>query len=106
MLENRYSAKEMLGASYTPDGVVRRVSLRTVFGMAQNKIYAIKEVRQMTGLGLKESKDLVEAAANATQYFDVNHSNPDSSREPFVSEAQFVTVQATLRPWGYILEKS
>jgi large subunit ribosomal protein L7/L12 len=32
-----------------------------------NKIYVIKEVRAITGLGLKEAKDLVEAAPKAVK---------------------------------------
>ena len=33
----------------------------------ENKINAIKEVREITGLGLKEAKDLVEAAPKAVK---------------------------------------
>lgn len=37
----------------------------TLVSMGSNKIAVIKEVRSITGLGLKEAKDLVEAAPKA-----------------------------------------
>ncbi len=38
-----------------------------LMGAGQNKINAIKVVRELTGLGLKEAKDLVEAAPKAVK---------------------------------------
>ena len=45
------------------DGVRRRPHRRS----AHKKINVIKEVRAITGLGLKEAKDLVEAAPKAVK---------------------------------------
>jgi hypothetical protein len=46
----------------------RRPSSRSCFWRAgPNKIGAIKEVRAITGLGLKEAKDLVEGAPKAVK---------------------------------------
>ena len=38
-----------------------------LMGAGQNKINVIKVVRELTGLGLKEAKDLVEAAPKAVK---------------------------------------
>ena len=38
-----------------------------LMGAGQNKINCIKVVRELTGLGLKEAKDLVEAAPKAVK---------------------------------------
>lgn len=45
-----------------------------------NKISAIKEVREITGLGLKEAKDLVEAAPKAVKE-GVNKAEADQIKE-------------------------
>lgn len=52
-------------ASDTPDGVA--VEEKTEFDVilssfGDQKLHVIKEIRSITGLGLKESKDLVESA--------------------------------------------
>lgn len=46
----------------------------------ENKISVIKEVREITGLGLKEAKDLVEAAPKAVKE-SVNKAEADQIKE-------------------------
>lgn len=57
-------AAPMAGAPAGPAAAVEEKSTFTVVltGAGANKIAVIKEVRTMTSLGLKEAKDLVDAA--------------------------------------------
>ena len=51
------------GAAASGDAAEEKTDFTVVLASAgENKIGAIKEVRAFTGLGLKEAKDLVEAA--------------------------------------------
>jgi large subunit ribosomal protein L7/L12 len=57
------------GAAAAPAAAAEEKTEFTVMLMAagENKIGAIKEVRAITGLGLKEAKDLVEGAPKAVK---------------------------------------
>src|SRR5213592_2435614 len=59
----------MMAAAAAPAAVVEEKTEFDVMLMAAgaNKINVIKEVRAITGLGLKEAKDLVEAAPKAVK---------------------------------------
>ena len=57
------------GAAAGPAAAAEEKTEFTVFmtGSGTNKINVIKVVRELTGLGLKEAKDLVEAAPKAVK---------------------------------------
>ena len=64
------AAAPVAAAAAAPAGEAAVVEEQTEFdvvlkGHGSNKIAVIKEVRAMTGLGLKEAKDLVESAPKA-----------------------------------------
>ena len=56
------------------------------------KIQVIKVVRELTGLGLKEAKDLVEAAPKAVVE-KVNKENADKAKAKLEAEGAKVTVK-------------
>ena len=56
------------------------------------KIQVIKVVRELTGLGLKEAKDLVEAAPKAVVE-KVNKENADKARAKLEAEGAKVTLK-------------
>jgi large subunit ribosomal protein L7/L12 len=56
------------GAGAAPPPVVEQTEFSVILAAAgEKKINVIKEVRAITGLGLKEAKDLVEAAPKAVK---------------------------------------
>ena len=55
------------GAAAAADDPDAEVSVILASGPADKKIAILKEVRNITGLGLKEAKDLVEAAPKAVK---------------------------------------
>lgn len=59
---------------------------------ADKKIAAIKVVREITGLGLKEAKDLVEGAPKV-----LKDSAPKAEAEEIVKKIQEVGAKATLK---------
>ena len=71
-LEDKWGVKAsapvvMGGGNAGPAPVVEKAAEQTEFdvilaGAGANKIQVIKAIREITGLGLKEAKDLVEAA--------------------------------------------
>jgi large subunit ribosomal protein L7/L12 len=78
VLEDQYGIKPAAAAvAYAAgpaggDGAAAAVEEKTEFdvvltGAGANKIAVIKEVRALTGLGLKEAKDLVDGAPNAVK---------------------------------------
>jgi len=74
MLEEKWgvsaaAAVAVAGPAAGPAAVVEEKTEFTVMLMAagDKKIEVIKEVRALTGLGLKEAKDLVEAAPKAVK---------------------------------------
>ena len=69
MLEEKWgvSAAAAVAVAAAPGAAAAAVEEKTEFtvvltGIGEKKIEVIKEVRALTGLGLKEAKDLVEAA--------------------------------------------
>ena len=61
-------AAASLGAEGGGDTAAEKVSFDVVLAsFGDKKINVIKEVRAMTGLGLKEAKDLVEGAPNTVK---------------------------------------
>ena len=73
-LEEKYgiSAAPMAAAAAAAPAAAAVAEEKTSFtvmlmGAGQNKINVIKVVRELTGLGLKEAKDLVEAAPKAVK---------------------------------------
>ena len=74
MLEEKWgvSAAAAVAVSAAPAGAAAAVEEQTEFTVmlaaaGDTKIEVIKEVRAITGLGLKEAKDLVEAAPKAVK---------------------------------------
>jgi len=75
MLEERWgvsAAAPVAAAAATAAAPAEEVEEQTEFNVilatiGEKKINVIKEVRQITGLGLKEAKDLVEAAPKAVK---------------------------------------
>ncbi len=78
VLEDEYGIKPaaaavaMAAPSAGGDGAAAAVEEQTEFdvilkAVGTNKIAVIKEVRALTGLGLKEAKDLVDGAPNAVK---------------------------------------
>jgi large subunit ribosomal protein L7/L12 len=74
MLEEKWgvSAAAPVAAAAAPGAAVEAVEEQTEFDVilasfGEKKINVIKEVRGMTGLGLKEAKDLVESAPKAVK---------------------------------------
>ena len=74
MLEEKWgvSAAATVAVSAAPAGAAAAVEEQTEFTVmlaaaGDKKIEVIKEVRAITGLGLKEAKDLVEAAPKAVK---------------------------------------
>ena len=74
MLEEKWgvSAAAAVAVSAAPAGAAAAVEEQTEFTVmlaaaGDKKIEVIKEVRAITGLGLKEAKDLVEAAPKAVK---------------------------------------
>jgi len=74
MLEEKWgvSAAAPVAAAAAPGAAVEAVEEQTEFDVilasfGDKKINVIKEVRGMTGLGLKEAKDLVESAPKAVK---------------------------------------
>jgi len=56
------------GAAAAPAAAVEQTEFSVILAAAgEKKINVIKEVRAITGLGLKEAKDLVEAAPKAVK---------------------------------------
>ena len=74
MLEEKWgvSAAAAVAVAAAPGAAAAAVEEKTEFtvvltGIGEKKIEVIKEVRALTGLGLKEAKDLVEAAPKAVK---------------------------------------
>ena len=74
MLEEKWgvSASAAVAVSAAPAGAAAAVEEQTEFTVilkagGEKKINVIKEVRAITGLGLKEAKDLVEAGGKAVK---------------------------------------
>src|SRR5204862_5765759 len=74
MLEEKWgvSAAAAVAVAAGPAAAAAPVEEETEFtvmltGIGENKIEVIKEVRAITGLGLKEAKDLVEATPKAVK---------------------------------------
>lgn len=78
VLEDQYGIKPaaagvmMAAGPAGGDGAAAAVEEKTEFdvvltGVGGNKIAVIKEVRAITGLGLKEAKDLVDGAPNTVK---------------------------------------
>ncbi|MBA4782398.1 MAG: 50S ribosomal protein L7/L12 [Rhizobiales bacterium] len=76
MLEEKWgvsaAAPVAVAAAAAPGAVAEAVEEQTEFDVilavaGEKKINVIKEVRAITGLGLKEAKDLVEAAPKAVK---------------------------------------
>jgi large subunit ribosomal protein L7/L12 len=75
VLEEQYGIKPAAAAAVmtaAPGAAAAEVEEQTEFdviltGAGANKIAVIKEVRAITGLGLKEAKDLVDGAPNAVK---------------------------------------
>jgi large subunit ribosomal protein L7/L12 len=66
-LEEKWGVKAMAPAAAAPAGAAAPAEEKSEFNIflvsaGDKKINVIKEVRSITGLGLKEAKDLVEAA--------------------------------------------
>jgi large subunit ribosomal protein L7/L12 len=61
-------------------------------GAGANKIYVIKVVREVTSLGLKEAKDLVEAAPKAIKE-GVNKDEAEAIKKKFVDAGATVEVK-------------
>ena len=59
--------EEKFGVSAAADDADAEVSVVLASVPADKKIAVLKEVRTLTGLGLKEAKDLVEAAPKAVK---------------------------------------
>jgi len=74
----------------TPEVEKTEFTLLFVKHSETNKIGAIKAVRALTGLGLKESKDFVEAAPKVLRE---NMSKDDAERFKAALEAEGVTVE-------------
>lgn len=67
MMEEKYGVTAAVAAAAPAAGGAAAVEEKTEFNVmmtsfGENKVNAIKAVREITGLGLKEAKDLVEAA--------------------------------------------
>ena len=74
LLKDKYGIEPAAGAGAVAAGpaVVEAVEEQTEFDVilksyGEKKINVIKEVRALTGLGLKEAKDLVEAGGKAVK---------------------------------------
>src|SRR6188472_1739763 len=74
MLEEKWgvSAAAAVAVAASPGAAAAAVEEKTEFTVVlaaagEKKIEVIKEVRALTGLGLKEAKDLVEAAPKAVK---------------------------------------
>ena len=72
MLEEKWGVSAAAPVAVAAAGAVAAAEEKTEFDVilvdgGANKINAIKEVRTITGLGLKEAKDLVEAAPKAVK---------------------------------------
>src|SRR5436190_5861862 len=87
MLEEKWgvsaaAAVAVAGPAAGPAAVVEEKTEFTVMLMAagDKKIEVIKEVRALTGLGLKEAKDLVEAAPKAVKE-GVNKDEAEAARK-------------------------
>ncbi len=73
-----------------------RLGFQLVNHVQSSKIHAIKEMRILTGLGLKEAKDLVEDAERGQQVLSFN---PDSMTPQRVED-----IKRNFRTWGYNVE--
>jgi large subunit ribosomal protein L7/L12 len=70
--EEKFGVSAAAVAVAGPAGAAAAVEEKTEFNVilvdaGSNKVGAIKAVRELTGLGLKEAKDLVEAAPKAVK---------------------------------------
>ena len=70
MMEDKFGVSAASVAVAAPAAAAAPVEEKTEFNVVlakagENKINVIKVVRELTGLGLKEAKDLVEAAPKA-----------------------------------------
>lgn len=74
MLTERLSLRIIGGFSTTLQNVVKAEEKKqykvSVEGIGDNKIEVIKSVRQVKGLGLKESKDFVDTVVGKEEIFD------------------------------------
>lgn len=74
MLNTRLSLRIIGGFSTTLQNVVKVEEKKqykvSVEGIGDNKIEVIKSVRQVKGLGLKESKDFVDTIVGKEEIFD------------------------------------
>ncbi|MCC7430734.1 50S ribosomal protein L7/L12 [bacterium] len=98
-LENEFgvsAAAPMMMSAAPAAAEAPKVEEKTEFNVViksfgDNKLGVIKEVRTITGLGLKEAKDLVEAA-------------PNSVVKEAVSKTDAETIKATLEKAGATVE--
>ena len=79
------------GTTETPDEPTEFNVMLTDFGA--NKIQVIKIVRELTGLGLKEAKDLVEAAPKAVKE-GVNKEEAEAAKAKLEGEGAKAEVKA------------
>jgi large subunit ribosomal protein L7/L12 len=99
MLEEKWgvSAAAPVAAAAVAGPAAAAVEEQTEFNVVlaaagENKINVIKEVRALTGLGLKEAKDLVEAAPKAVKE-GVSKDEAEEAKKKL--EAAGATVQLT-----------
>ena len=68
MMEEKFGVSAAAGAAEAAPAAEEKTEFDVVLESAgSNKIAVIKVVREMTGLGLKEAKDLVEGAPKAVK---------------------------------------
>lgn len=99
-IEDKYgvSATPVAGAAAPAAGAAAPAEEKTEFTVvlkefpADKKIAIIKEVRTITGLGLKEAKDLVEAAPKEVAK-DVSKDDADKFRKQLEDAGATVEVQ-------------
>ncbi|CAM4454592.1 50S ribosomal protein L7/L12 [Corallococcus exiguus] len=99
MLENKWgvSAAAVAVASAGPAAAAAPVEEKTEFNVVlanagANKINVIKEIRAITGLGLKEAKDLVEGAPKTVKE-SVNKDDAKKIKDQLVAAGATVEIK-------------
>ena len=99
MLEEKWgvSAAAAVAVAAAPGAAAAAVEEKTEFTVVltaagEKKIEVIKEVRALTGLGLKEAKDLVEAAPKAVVE-KVNKETAEKAKAKLEAEGAKVTMK-------------
>ncbi|RKI08397.1 50S ribosomal protein L7/L12 [Corallococcus sp. AB030] len=99
MLENKWgvSAAAVAVASAGPAAATAPVEEKTEFNVVlanagANKINVIKEIRAITGLGLKEAKDLVEGAPKTVKE-SVNKDDAKKIKDQLVAAGATVEIK-------------